>query len=380
MRRYSGVMNRNLARIGLLAALITLTPSLGQSPPATRPAVAEEIGSTRNSVVAFPMPAGTRETLTFLCGEMDEAEANALKAAAPNVRIISGLNRETAVQHAAEAHGIDVRVLSPRLLEAAPKWCWVMGLSAGVDRYMGIKPLVDNDRIVLTNMRAVHGPAIADHAMAMLLSLTRNLRFYDAAQRERQWAERDTPAPSTSLHGKTMLVVGIGGIGEEIARRAHGCGMRVIATRRSEAPAPDFVERVGKPSDMIALLAEADVVAIATPLTPETDGLFDAKAFAAMKHGSILINIARGGIVRTDALMEALTSGKLAGACLDVTDPEPLPPDHALWKMKNVIITPQVAGDAEVTEQRHFALMVENMRRFGAGEPLLNVVDKKAGY
>ena len=129
-----------------------------------------------------------------------------------------------------------MRVLSPELLEKAPNLVWVQALSAGVDRYMTTKPLVENDRIVLTNMRAVHGPAIADHAMAMLLSLTRNLRFYDAAQRSSEWAERDTPTPCTSLHGKTMLVVGIGGIGEEIARRAHGFGMRIIATRRSDAP------------------------------------------------------------------------------------------------------------------------------------------------
>jgi phosphoglycerate dehydrogenase-like enzyme len=229
-------------------------------------------------------------------------------------------------------------------------------------------------------MRGVHGPAIADHAMAMLLSLTRNLRFYDAAQRQGEWAERDTPTPCVSLHGRTMLVVGMGGIGEEIARRAHGFGMRVIATRRSETPAPDFVERVGKPDQLLGMLPDADVVAICVPLTSETENLFDAKAFAAMKKGSYLINIARGRIVNTDALLAALQSGHLAGACLDVTDPEPLPADHPLWKEPNVIITPHMAAAGEVTEQRHRLLRMENIRRFAAGEPLLNVVDKKAGY
>jgi phosphoglycerate dehydrogenase-like enzyme len=156
--------------------------------------------------------------------------------------------------------------------------------------------------------------------------------------------------------------------------------MRVIATRRTDTPAPAFVERTGKPGDLLTMLPEADVVAVCVPLTPETKGLFNAAAFEAMKRGSYLVNIARGPIVDTAALTEALRSGRLAGACLDVTDPEPLPEGHPLWSMKNVIITPHSASDAELTEQRRSALLIENLRRFGAGEPLLNVVDKKAGY
>ena len=177
-----------------------------------------------------------------------------------------------------------------------------------------------------------------------------------------------------------MLVVGIGGIGTEIAQRAHGFGMRVIATRRSETPAPAYVEKVGKPGDLMAMLPEADVVAVCVPLTAETEGMISEEAFAAMKPGAYLINIARGRIVDTDALVKALESGRLAGACLDVTDPEPLPEGHPLWKQQNVIITPHIAADGELTEERSAALFTENLRRFGAGEPLLNCVDKKAGY
>ena len=156
----------------------------------------------------------------------------------------------------------------------------------------------------------------------------------------------------------------------------------VIATRRSNTPAPDYVEHVGKPQDLLTLLPQADVIAVCVPLTAATEGMFNAEAFDAMKKGAYLINVARGKIVETDALMAALTTGSLAtgGALLDVTEPEPLPADHPLWTMKNVIITPHVSSDAEVTEMRRLALMVENMRRFGAGEPLLNVVDKQAGY
>jgi phosphoglycerate dehydrogenase-like enzyme len=364
----------------LVLALTCASCQSRPAPPAPAADSAETIGSTRNSVVAYPMPDGQRVPLTFLTGDLSDNELKELAAVAPNVRIISGLTRETALEHAGEAHGIDVRVFSPELLQRAPNLVWVQAMSAGVDRYLQIKPLVENDRIVFTNMRAVHGPAIADHAFGMLLTLTRNLRFYDRDQSQADWTDAQPPARSTSLQGKTMLVVGIGGIGEEIAQRAHGFGMRVIATRRSDAPAPEYVERVGKPDDLLTMLPEADVVAVCVPLTAETDSLFDAEAFAAMKDGSYLINIARGRIVDTDALLDALRSGKLAGACLDVTDPEPLPADHALWKIPNVIITPHVAADAEVTDERRRALFRENMRRFGAGEPLLNVVDKMAGY
>ena len=213
----------------------------------------------------------------------------------------------------------------------------------------------------------------------MLLTLTRDLRAYAKEQDAGRWNPGGSGA-ATALEGRTMLVVGLGGIGTEIAQRAAGFGMRVIATRRSDAPGPAYVEKVGRNEDLMAMLPEADVVAIAVPLTPETSGMFGAEAFAAMKPGAILINIARGKVVDTEAMLEALRSGRLAGACLDVTDPEPLPAGHALWSMPTVLITPHVASDAELTNERSWALLRENLRRFAAGEPLYNVVDKKAGY
>ncbi len=213
----------------------------------------------------------------------------------------------------------------------------------------------------------------------MLLSLSRELRFYAREQEAARWT-RAGSGDAFALQGKTLLVVGLGGIGTEIARRGHGFGMRVIATRRSDTPGPDFVEQLGRSEDLLAMLPEADVVAIAVPLTTETESLFDAKVFAAMKPGAILINVARGKVVDTSALLDALRSGRLGGACLDVTEPEPLPSDHPLWREARVLITPHVASDAELTDERATALLRENLRRFGAGEPLLNVVDKRAGY
>src|SRR5690606_17293052 len=172
-------------------------------------------------------------------------------------------------------------------------------MSAGVDHLIGMESLARNERIVLTNMRAVHGPAIADHAFAMLLAQTRNLRAYAQHQAEGKWSRESGEATprSSSLAGRTMLVVGLGGIGGEIAQRAHGFGMRVTAIRRSDTPAPEYVARLGHAADLLEMLKEADVVAICLPLTPETEGIFDAEAFAAMKPGAFLINIARGPIV-----------------------------------------------------------------------------------
>ena len=354
--------------------------ALGQAnepPPASTDA--EAFGSTRNSRVAIEV-AGRTEPLIMLAGQVSPDDLDKLAKMAPNVKILSGLNRQTALQHADKAHAVEISVLSPELLERAPNLVWVQAMSAGVERYLALKPLVENDRIVLTNMRAVHGPAIADHAMAMLLQLTRNLRHYATSQNTRAWDEGNTPWPSTALAGKTMLVVGLGGIGSEIGQRAAGFGMNVIATRRSEAPRPEFVQRVGASADLLNMLPEADVIAICVPLTSETQGLFNEAVIRACKRGAIIINIARGKIIDTNALVSALKEGHLAGACLDVTDPEPLPAEHELWSMPNVVITPHVAADAELTMERHRALLYENIRRFGAGEPLLNVVDKKSGY
>jgi phosphoglycerate dehydrogenase-like enzyme len=349
-----------------------------QSP--TSPSTSQELGSLRNARVAIPRgkDAGT---LTYFAHELDDAEQRELAKLAPRVHVVVGLSREQALARASEAQGADASYATSEFLRAATNLVWMQVHGVGVDRYVKVPELVENDRIVLTNMRGVSGPAIADQAFAMLLALTRDLPVHLAGRAHGEW-NRDGSgvlAPIV-LQGRTMLVVGLGGIGSEIARRAHGFGMHVIATRRGDDPAPDYVEHVGKPNELAALLPRADVVAIAVPLTAETEHLFDATAFAAMKPKSYLINIARGKIVDTSALTKALESGHLAGACLDVTDPEPLPSDHPLWRMPNVVITPHVASVGELTDERAWALFRENLRRFDAGEPLYNLVDKRAGY
>lgn len=361
--------------VALLTALL-LVHSRGQAQDTT------PIGSEPSNPVAQSRPADAadRPELSFIASGLTEAQVVELKAVAPNVRIINAAAREEAMAAAKDAHGIDGRFASAELITAAPNLVWVQWPSAGVERLLAIEPLAAREEIVLTNMAGVSAPAIADHAFAMLLTLTRNMRVHEANRAAGQWGRGDDVRRGVALEGRTMFVVGLGGIGTEIAKRADGFGMRVIASRRSDAPAPDFVDRLGKPDELLAMLAEADVVAIAVPLTGETRGMFDEKAFAAMKPGAYLINVARGAIVTTDAMVAALESGRLAGACLDVTDPEPLPPGHKLWMMNNVVITPHASGVAELSEERWWALYKENIRRFGAGEPLLNTVDRAAGY
>ena len=327
----------------------------------------------------LPAQSGTPE-LTFLARQMPQVDLQELAAAAPNLRIIAGLSRDEALLLAPQAHGADARYCSAEFLRAAAKLRWVQASGAGVERYLAVPELRDNGGIVLTNMQAVHGPTIADHAFAMLLALTRDLPYYlDPAQRG-SWNRRGSGAEPIALQGRTLLVVGLGGIGTEVARRGKGFGMRVWATRRSDTPPPPFVDRQGKPDELPALLAEADVIAVCVPLTPQTEGMIGERELELVKPGSYLVNVGRGKVVDTDALVAALRAGRLAGACLDVTDPEPLPPDHPLWTMRNVVITPHVSGRSALTGERRRAVYLENLRRFAAGEPLLNVVDKKAGY
>ena len=182
------------------------------------------------------------------------------------------------------------------------------------------------------------------------------------------------------VQGRTMLVVGLGGIGTEIARRANGLGMRVIATRNTSRKGPDFVEYVGLAHELPKLVGQADVVVNATPLTPATTGLFDRTFFGTMKQGAYFINVGRGKSVVTGDLIDALNSGRVGGAALDVQDPEPLPPDHPLWTAKNVIITPHISAGSDEQMQRFWLVVRENLRRYTNGERMLNVVDVKRGY
>ncbi len=263
------------------------------------------------------------------------------------------------------------------LLSAGPKLKWIHSQLAGVEECL--TPKVRAGGVLVTNVQRVNGPNVSEHAMALLLSLTRKIDVALDNQRYGKWDSSGMRRP-TDLDGKTMLIVGLGGIGTDIAKKADAFGMRVIATRNSSREGPAFVAKVGLANELPAMIGDADVVVNAAPLTPDTMRLFDAAMFARMKPTAYFINVGRGESVVTDDLLTALTSGKLAGAGLDVTDPEPLPTDHALWSTPNVVITPHTAANSELKNERAWILMRENMRRYVAGEKMYSVVDVKRGY
>jgi len=303
----------------------------------------------------------------------------ALQAAAPGVELLPVSNAAEAVALAKEADAV-LGLCTPELLAAGTNIRWIQSYSAGVERCVAIPALRERD-ILLTNMQRVAGPVMAEHVMALMLAYARGLHFYIPERMAGRWT-RELPPPGRmlSLEGKTVLVVGLGGIGVEVAKRAHALGMRVVATRASGREGPPFVSYVGLPDELLKLAAEADFVVNTAPLTPSTTGMFDAKFFAAVKPGAFFVNVGRGGSVVQKELVAALESGRLGGAGLDVTDPEPLPADSPLWKMQNVILTPHVSAQSDLGDEVRFAIGVENLRRYVAGEKMLSVVDVAKGY
>ncbi len=336
------------------------------------------LGSTRYSVAAIPATELPDELVYLTSGRPDAfvAELNRL---APNIEIVSGLDREGALQHADRAHAVDAHLLTPAFLQASPRLRWAISWSAGVDRYIAIPELMAREEVVLTNMQGMYGPVMAEHVFGMLLQHTRNLGHYMDADARGTW-DRGPRDALGALQGRTMLILGLGGIGTEVATRAAAFNLRVLGTVRTPRPPPDYVEILGTTANHPELLPQADIVVLAVPLTDETRSMIDREAIALMKDGAWLVNVARGPVVDTEALVEALDSGKIGAAFLDVTDPEPLPDGHTLWGRDNVLITPHVAARAELSGERAEALALENLRRFGAGLPLLNVVNKEAGY
>lgn len=264
----------------------------------------------------------------------------------------------------------------PEVLRAAKKLRWLQVPSGGVEPYL--IPEVTETAVTLTNAKIIQGPQIADHAMAMLLALARGLPRAFAAREHGKW--RPGSFEPIELRGKTALVVGLGGIGTQIAERAAAFGMTVLAVDPEDKPYLRAVEEVLKPDRLHDLLPRTDALFLAAPLTPATRGLIGARELALVKKSSYVINVSRGELLVTDELVQALGEGRIAGAGLDVTDPEPLPAGHPLWAFENVIITPHIAGASDQVLRRRVDLVRENVRRFARGLPLLNVVDKRKGY
>ncbi len=269
---------------------------------------------------------------------------------------------------------------TPEQVRAGKKLKWVQVMAAGVERVLflsGSNDLRDSD-IVLTNNKIVQGPEIADHAMAMLLALSRDLPAFWSNKQSETWQPR--PYRGIELNGRTAVIIGLGGIGSQIATRAWGFGMTVIGVDPEDKPFSPFVKRTVTPDKLDTVLPEADVVFISAPHTPQSHKMVGPNQFNLMKKGAYFIAVSRGGIYDLNSLIKALDENRLAGAGVDVMDPEPLPKGNALWKFPNAIITPHIAGRSDKDHARMVGIIKENLSRFVDGKPLVNVVNKQKGY
>jgi phosphoglycerate dehydrogenase-like enzyme len=313
--------------------------------------------------------------MNVLVPRMTPSRIAELKQVAPNVELNTYADAREALALVASADGF-YGTPTPELLRAAPRLRWIQVGSAGVEHYL-FPELVESG-VVLTNAKVIYGSHLADHLMAFILAFNRNLPHLWRCQQQGVWESRANMRPM-ELAGETLLVVGLGGTGLAVAKRAAGFDMRILAVTRTQKPRPAHVEHVGPPDQLHALLPEADHVAICCPLTKDTYHLFGDREFGVMKPTAFIHTVTRGGVIDHEALVRALRAGEIAGAGLDVTEPEPLPAGHPLWTMENVLITPHSSGHSPHSGARMFALFKENLRRFAAGEPLTNVVDKVAG-
>jgi len=326
-----------------------------------------------------------------------EGEVAALRRDYPDWEVLHAATQEDLLTAIGSAEILFSWAPGDEAISKAAKLKWLHALAAGVGAYL--TPSFVASGTAITNSRGAHAVPISEHVLGMLIGLTRRFRAAiveqttTGMQRKNWWVGPEIP---DELHGRTLGLFGYGAIGREIARRARAFGMRVVALRRRPGARdewdPDLLRALGLPADepplddvlgpdaMDRFLAESDAIVVCAALTPETQGVFDATAFARMKRGALFVNIGRGKIVREAELIDALASGHLGGAGLDVFESEPLPPESRLYTLKNVILTPHVSGLSSGFWPRAMAVFRANLDRYARGAPLLNRVDPARGY
>ena len=265
-------------------------------------------------------------------------------------------------------------VVSEAVFPHANSLQWVMQPFVGVERSM--YPAFKESPITLINSKRLYGPQLAEHAFALLLSLTRGVNKQLELMRDKEWKGQ----PCVEVSGMTMGILGLGGIGRAVAQRAKAFEFNVIAADPEPMEKPDTVDELGQLDWLPEFLSRSEVLTVCCPITPQTHKLLSHAEFDALPEGCFFINVSRGKVVDEDALVAALKSGKLAGAGLDVTYTEPCPPDNPLWTLPNVILTSHTAGASQNIAKRAMQTFIENMHRYVNGEPLINVVDKEKGY
>ena len=308
-----------------------------------------------------------------LCPPVSEALCEQVRRTAPGAEVVMAAMDE--------AHAVvgDADVIfgmyNEEIIRAARRVKWIQTTSAGMDMLLDI-PGVREGRFRLSNASGLHALQVAEHAWALTSALFRGLQQSLRNQLSHEWKG----VPIRDLYGATAGIVGFGGIGRRYAWLARGFEMRILALDVQQSERPDYVEALWGTDRLEDVLAASDVVFIACPYTPQTERLIDERAFRLMKNSAFLINTARGPIVDEAALVDALESGEIAGAGLDVFETEPLPEISPLWELENVIITTHSAGASNFRPQRTVDFFCENLRRFMAGVPLMNETDRNVGY
>ena len=326
--------------------------------------------------------------------EVDESREAGIRQAAGEMTVVNCTSAQQAAREIVDADGFFGK-LTPDLLAPATQLSWVQSPTASLEHYL-FPELVEHS-CTLTNMRGLFYDVIADHVFGYILMFSRRLHVYLRQQIESRWQPvggEDSrqgfdlgPGEVSSMDrahihisDSVLGIIGLGSIGAEIARRGKSFGMRVVGIDPNPLDSIDGLDDGRGVDQLDWLLAESDFVVIAAPHTPETEGMFQAEQFAIMKNSAYLVNIGRGVIVRLDDLVEALQSEQIAGAALDVFETEPLPHDHPLWSMTNVILTPHVAACSVRVPERHLETLLDNVRRFSNGQPLRNVANKQLWY
>ncbi|MBC7732180.1 MAG: D-2-hydroxyacid dehydrogenase [Bacteriovorax sp.] len=310
--------------------------------------------------------------------ELTQAWAEAVAKAAPGLEVMIAPDRAAALKwlpQAAAAYG----KLDPGLLACARKLQWLQAPQAAPDAGYFFPELVAHP-VQVTNFRGIYNDHVAIHAVAMLLALSRNLHTYMRQQPAGDWSRHLADSDILHLPESTVLVVGVGGIGTEVARQVRVFGARVIGVDPRRTDCPEGMDSLHGPAELDSLLGQADAVVLTLPHTPESEGMIDGRRLALMRPHAFLINIGRGATVRLDALAEALRQRRLGGAALDVFELEPLPPAHPLWREPRALLTPHVAVVGPYIPQRRLDVLCDNARRFETGLPLCNVVDKTLWY
>ncbi len=311
-----------------------------------------------------------------LCYPVEARHRQQIAAAAPAAEIVDAGQERVATEllaadvfcgHAKVPVDWDAVVAGGRLK-------WVQSSAAGLDHCL--TPSVVASQIIVTSASGVLADQVSEQAMALLLGLLRGLPTFFRAQQKREFIRR----PNRDLHHSTVLIVGFGGVGRRVAEVLRPFQVRILATDMFPIDRPDYVDELVAPERLAELLPQTDILMLTAPLTRQTRGMIDGAAIARMPKGSVLINVARGQLVVEADLVEALQSGQLWGAGLDVTPEEPLPPGSKLWDIPNMIITPHVGGQSRRRIDQMTDFFCENLRRYQAGQPLLNLVDKELGF